>query len=68
MPAMTSRSLLTLLATLMIVAGLVFAAQGSGLFPYPAVSVMIDQRPWIWRGLALAVMGLFVLALARRRS
>jgi hypothetical protein len=27
---------------------------------------MIDQRPWIWRGLALAVAGAALLLIGRR--
>ncbi len=48
--------------------GLIWAAQGSGYFPYPESSFMIDQRPWIWRGLGFAVIGLVVVVLARRRA
>jgi hypothetical protein len=52
------------LATLM---GLVWMAQGSGIFPYPAESFMINQSPWIWRGAMLAVAGLIAIWLGRRR-
>ncbi len=51
---------------LLVLAGLVWAAQGSGYFPYPASSFMIDQRPWIWRGLATAACGVVMLFLSRR--
>ena len=50
-----------------ICAGLLFAAQGAGLFPYPRSSFMIDQRPWIGLGLALAAIGAAVIVAARRR-
>lgn len=53
---------------LAIVLGLIWAAQGGGIFPYPASSFMIDQRPWIWRGLGVAAAGLLVVILARRRA
>jgi hypothetical protein len=60
------RLVLTILGLLMILLGLVWAAQGSGLFPYPAQSFMIDNRPWIGWGLRLAAAGTLVLWLARR--
>jgi hypothetical protein len=58
---------LSILAILMIVAGLIWAAQGSGYFPYPASSFMIDQSVWILRGGVTALVGLALLILARRR-
>jgi len=62
------RTLLQILGGLAIVMGLIWAAQGSGHFPYPKSSFMIDQTPWIWRGLGLAVIGLAIVVLARRRG
>lgn len=46
--------------------GLVWIGQGTGLFPYPASSFMINQTPWIWRGVMLLVFGLVVLWASRR--
>ena len=60
--------LLAILGILMIVSGLLWAAQGSGLFPYPAQSFMIDSRPWIGWGLLMALAGVLVLRASRRRS
>ena len=57
---------LAVLGVLMVVAGLLWAAQGSGLFPYPAQSFMIGSRPWIGWGLLMAVAGLLVLWASRR--
>ena len=51
------------LATLM---GVVWIGQGTGVFPYPAESFMIDQMPWAYRGAALAVAGLVVVWVSRR--
>jgi hypothetical protein len=58
---------LFLLGLLMIVSGLVWAAQGSGLFPYPAQSFMIDSRPWIGWGLLMAAVGALVIWASRRQ-
>ena len=62
------RRLPALLGILMIVSGLLWAAQGSGLFPYPAQSFMIDSRPWIGWGLLMAGAGLLVILASRRRA
>jgi MYXO-CTERM domain-containing protein len=51
----------------MVLSGLLWAAQGSGLFPYPEQSFMIDSRPWIGWGLLMALAGLVVIWLGRRR-
>jgi hypothetical protein len=61
------RSFLAVLGVVMIASGLLWAAQGSGLFPYPAQSFMIDARPWIGWGLLMAVAGGLVLRASRRR-
>ncbi len=62
------RLVLTVLGLLMILSGLLWAAQGAGLFPYPAQSFMIDNRPWIGWGLLMAGAGALVLWLARRST
>jgi hypothetical protein len=52
-----------ILATL---TGLVWIGQGTGYFPYPRSSFMISQTPWAYRGIALAVVGLVAIVIARR--
>ncbi|QRM42139.1 hypothetical protein [Rhizobium sp. BG4] len=56
------------LGILLILVGLVWMGQGSGYFPYPAESFMIDQTPWIYWGALAAIVGVVVIALARRRA
>lgn len=56
------------LGTLLVLVGLVWIGQGSGYFPYPAESFMIDQTPWIYWGALAAVLGAVVIVLARRRG
>jgi hypothetical protein len=46
--------------------GVLWIGQGTGYFPYPHESFMIDETPWAWRGLALAFAGLVVLLVSRR--
>lgn len=52
---------------LAIIVGLVWIGQGSGYFPYPAESFMINQQPWILRGAILAIIGVVVVGWSRRR-
>ncbi|UXS00603.1 hypothetical protein [Agrobacterium tumefaciens] len=57
---------LGVLGVLLTLIGLVWMGQGSGYFPYPASSFMIDQSPWIWRGAMVAIVGLVLIFLVRR--
>jgi hypothetical protein len=61
-----TRKILLILGVLATLTGLVWMGQGSGYFPYPKSSFMIDQRPWIWNGLALAVAGGVAIVASRR--
>ena len=53
-----------ILATLM---GLLWIGQGTGVIMWPKSSFMLDQRPWVTRGAILAVAGVVLIILARRR-
>ncbi|WP_454287629.1 hypothetical protein [Rhizobium arsenicireducens] len=61
-----TRRILVILGALAMLMGLVWIGQGSGYFPYPASSFMIDQRPWIAYGAALALVGVGLIWFARR--
>ena len=60
------RAALPLLGLLMIASGLLWAAQGSGLLPYPSRSPMVGSRPWIGWGLLMAAGGVAVVWASRR--
>jgi hypothetical protein len=60
------RPVLSIIGVLMILLGLVWIGQGSGYFPYPAASFMINQAPWIYWGLLFAVAGVIVFLIARK--
>jgi len=60
------RTLLTVVAIVLLIAGLVFVGQGSGYFPYPAKSLMISQVRWVYYGAGIALVGLILLIVARR--
>ncbi len=60
------QTLATVIGIILLIAGLVFMGQGSGYFPYPASSHMINQSRWIYYGAGIAVVGLLILIFARR--
>ncbi len=46
--------------------GALWIGQGSGHFPYPTSSFMIDQRIWAYAGVAMLVLGLLLILSGRR--
>ena len=59
--------LLTALGIATLLMGLLWIGQGTGLIDWPASSFMLEQRPWAVRGAILALIGVVLIALARRR-
>jgi hypothetical protein len=62
----TVRIALLVVGVLAVLIGLVWIGQGTGYFPYPKSSFMIDQKPWAYRGGILAVAGLVAIFVSRR--
>jgi hypothetical protein len=60
------RGILLIVGIAAALMGLLWIGQGTGWFPYPASSFMIDQSPWITRGALLAVAGLAIIFISRR--
>lgn len=60
------KTFLLVIGIVVTAAGLVWAAQGAGIFPYPVESFMINETRWIWIGLATAVAGVILIALSRQ--
>ncbi|MDQ0561577.1 drug/metabolite transporter (DMT)-like permease [Rhizobium mesoamericanum] len=54
-----------LVASLLIVIGVVWIGQGSGYFPYPKESFMINQTPWVYWGALAAIVGIVVMVVTR---
>lgn len=59
--------LLLIIGVAAVLMGLLWIGQGIGLIHWPASSFMLDQRPWALRGAILAVVGLGLIILSRRR-
>jgi hypothetical protein len=49
-----------------ILVGVIWIGQGTGYFPYPRSSFMINDMAWVYYGIALAVLGLVAVAVSRR--
>ena len=59
------RSFLLTVGVVALAAGLLFLAQGTGVFPYPRSSFMIGQTAWAYRGVGLATLGTAALLVSR---
>ena len=61
------KAALIILGILTVLLGLLWIGQGLGLVNWPASSFMIDQRPWVTRGVVLVLVGIALIAASRRR-
>jgi hypothetical protein len=61
------KTVLLVVGVLAVMMGLLWIGQGAGYVHWPQSSFMLDQRPWIGRGAGLAVIGLVLIVLSRRR-
>jgi hypothetical protein len=59
------KSLLLIAGILLLALGLLFAAQGSGYFPYPAESFMVGASNWVYYGGAIALIGIVLIFASR---
>jgi len=62
------RAVLLFAGIILMLTGAVWIGQGTGYFPYPSSSFMIDQRKWAYGGVAVLVLGLLLIAYGRRRA
>ena len=60
------RNLLLSGGVVAILVGVIWIGQGTGYFPYPSSSFMINDVAWAYYGVALAVLGLVAVAISRR--
>ena len=61
------RLILAIIGVLALLIGLLWIGQGLGYIHWPASSFMLDQRPWALRGAILAIFGIVILVVGRRR-
>lgn len=61
------KTALLILGITAVLMGLLWIGQGTGVIMWPASSFMLDQRPWATRGVLLAVAGIVLIILSRRR-
>ena len=61
------KTLLLIVGIAALLMGLLWIGQGTGMIMWPASSFMLDQRPWALRGAILAVVGVVLIILSRRR-
>jgi hypothetical protein len=60
------KTLLMLIGIVALLAGILFMGQGSGYFPHPASSFMINATRWIYYGAGIAVVGVLLIVFSRQ--
>ena len=60
------RLLITVIAGLAVLMGLLWIGQGLGIIMWPASSFMLADRQWAYNGAILAAVGLLAIVLLRR--
>jgi hypothetical protein len=60
------RLALLITGIVLILLGVVWIGQGTGYFPYPASSFMIDDSKWAYAGAAILALGLLLATSSRR--
>jgi hypothetical protein len=61
-----ARNALLWVGVIAILIGLVWIGQGTGYFPYPSSSFMINDVAWVYYGIALAILGLVAVVAASK--
>ena len=56
---------LLVVGILAILLGVIWIGQGTGYFPYPAASFMINEMPWAHRGTACVLIGVISIVISR---
>ncbi len=50
----------------LLIQGILYALQGSGIVPWPPQSFMVDNHDWIGRGIVIALIGVGLILTAWR--
>jgi hypothetical protein len=62
------RTVLLLIGIILVLMGVGWIGQGTGYFPYPSYSFMINDATWAYIGSLTAVVGLILIVASRRRA
>ena len=57
---------LVVVGSLALLLGLVWIGQGTGYFPYPRSSFMVNEMPWAYRGIGIAAAGVLIIFVSRK--
>jgi hypothetical protein len=60
------RTGLFIIGLIALLVGLVWIGQGTGIFPYPRSSFMINEVQWAYYGAATAIVGFILMVYACR--
>ena len=60
------KTLISIVAILAVLMGLLWIGQGLGIIMWPASSFMLADRQWAYNGAILAAVGMLVFVLVRR--
>jgi hypothetical protein len=60
------RHMVLVIGVLAVLTGVIWIGQGTGYFPYPSYSFMINQMSWAYGGAALAIVGVIAVVVWRR--
>lgn len=61
------KNVLLAVGIIAIAVGLLWIGQGTGYVHWPASSFMISQMQWAYYGVALSLVGVFIVFWSRRR-
>jgi hypothetical protein len=51
---------------LLLLLGLLWIGQGTGVFPYPSYSFMVSDMGWAYRGAGVVLAGIALMLISRR--
>ena len=60
------RNMVLIVGAVAVLTGVIWIGQGTGYFPYPSYSFMINQMSWAYGGAGLAIVGLIAVVVSRR--
>jgi hypothetical protein len=62
------KTVLLIIGIIALLFGLLWIGQGTGYVPYPAGNFMINQTPWAYYGIVLALIGIGLIWYSRRKA